>query len=67
MNLYICYDVLSVIIIISKLTKMFSESEGSGGAIPVHHVDSAFLEKITDFLKYFVAFHLKRCELNNQV
>lgn len=51
---------------LSILQNLVSESEGSGGAIPVHHVDSAFLEKITDFLKYFVAFHLKRCELNNQ-
>jgi len=42
------------------------ESESGNPVVPLQSLDEVYLERITDFLKYFVSSHLRRCEDNNQ-
>ena len=40
-------------------------SSSSTSLVLLQAVDQTFTDRMTDFLKYFVLFHLKRCEDNN--
>jgi len=50
---------------LSILQGLLVETDNPSAVMPLQGVDEAFLDKLTDFLKYFVSFHLKRCEGNN--